>query len=40
MGSYWELERTIVGNRGNPPKKSSSHPLPTPKLNRKRSKAA
>jgi len=30
MGSYWELERNIVGNRESPPKKSSSHPLPPP----------
>jgi len=39
MGSYWELERNIVGNREKPPKKSSSHPAATPKLNRTKSKA-
>jgi hypothetical protein len=33
MGSYWELERNIVGNRENPPKKSSSQPpAPLPNL--------
>jgi hypothetical protein len=39
MGSYWEIERNIVGNRENHPKKSSSHPPAPPKPNRKRSKA-
>jgi len=32
MGSYWELERNIVGNRENHPKKSPSHP-PAPPQN-------
>jgi hypothetical protein len=38
-GKLLEHNRNIVGNREKPPKKSSSHPPATPKLNRKKSKA-
>jgi hypothetical protein len=37
MGSNWELERNIVGNRENPQRNPPTTPPPPPKLNRKRS---